>query len=125
VGINRPAPKLDPGEVQVWSRVANHVQGAKAAGGTLVVTDRRIVFEPSRIDKLTGAERWSCPRGAVSAVEAIDKDLLTPSAGGLRRRLGLRVNDWQAVFVVNKLDATMQELSALLGVPIAQPPGGR
>ena len=110
VGILNPRPKLEPGEKIMWKSLANHVAGPSymlygmqaAAGGQLVVTDRRAFFQPSRADRGIGAKRWECPTGDVGGIETVGKDVEI-FAGGMRDRLGIRTKDGLEVFVVNRL----------------------
>jgi hypothetical protein len=82
MGILNPSPKLDPAEALLWKARANHVEGPgyalygmrTAAGGQLIVTDRRIFFQPSRLDRAVAAKRWECPVGDVVSLETVGKD---------------------------------------------------
>jgi hypothetical protein len=87
-----------------------------AAGGQLIVTDRRIFFQPSRLDRAVAAKRWECPVGDVVSLETVGKDAEI-FAGGTRERLGIRTGDGLEVFVVSKLEQTMTQLRPLLGLP--------
>jgi hypothetical protein len=126
MGILNPRPKVEPGESILWQRRANYVAGPyytlygfkAAAGGQLVVTDRRVFFEPSRADKAVGAKRWERPLADTAGVDVVgpDGELF---AGGMRKRLGIRTTSGVEVFVVNKLDQTMAELTELLPPPPA------
>ncbi|HEV7771051.1 MAG TPA: hypothetical protein VGO66_10420 [Solirubrobacterales bacterium] len=121
MGIINPRPKLQPDEVLRWKARANHVEGPSyslygmesAAGGQLIATNRRIFFQPSRVDRATGAKRWELPLDAITGIEVIDRDG-EPFAGGMRKRLGIQVADGVEVFVVNRLEQKMAELRALL-----------
>src|SRR5262249_42947357 len=121
MGIINPKPKLEPGDNLVWKSLANHVDGPSytlygmqaAAGGQLVVTDRRMFFQPGRADRAIGAEAWTCPVGDVVGIETVGKDSEI-FAGGMRDRLGVRTKDGLAGFVVNKLEQTQNRLPPFL-----------
>jgi hypothetical protein len=120
VGLLNARPKLEPDEVLRWKARANHVEGPwyslygfqAAAGGQLIVTNRRIFFQPSRADRATGAERWDLPLGAITGIEVIDP-AGSAFAGGMRERLGIRTENGVEVFVVNRLAQRISELQAL------------
>ena len=120
MGILNPSPKLEPGEHLMWKRRANHVDGPSyalygmqsAAGGQLVVTDRRAFFLPSRADRAIGAKRWESPLGDIEAIETVEPDAEI-FAGGFRKRLGIRTNGGLEVFVVNRLEKTANQLRSL------------
>lgn len=121
MGIINPRPKLEPDEVLRWKARANHVEGPSyalygmksAAGGQLIVTNRRIFFQPGRADRATGAKRWELPLDAVAGIEVVARDG-EPFAGGMRKRLGIQSADGVEVFVVNRLEQKMAELHELL-----------
>src|SRR5262249_61809776 len=123
MGTLNPAPKLESGENLMWKSLANHVAGPSytlygmqaAAGGQLIVTDRRMFFQPGRADRAVGAKAWTCPLADVVGIETVGKDSEI-FAGGMRDRLGVRTKDGLEVFVVNKLQNTQNKLRALLGV---------
>jgi len=121
MGILNPRPKLESDEVLRWKARANHVEGPayslygmkSAAGGQLVATNRRIFFQPSRADRATGGKRWESALDAIAGLEVVEPDG-EPFAGGMRKRLGIRVAGGVEVFVVNRLEQKMAELQALL-----------
>ena len=113
MGVLQIRPKLDPGEQLRWKCLANRVVGKIDEGGQLVVTDRRVLFQPNRVDASLGHEGWECPLGGVTAVELVGRDG-SLFAGGVRKRLGLRTEESLEVFVVNRVKKKMAELNALL-----------
>jgi hypothetical protein len=121
MGMLNPRPKLEPGEHVMWQARANYVAGPyytlygfkAAAGGQLLVTDRRVLFQPSRADRAVGAKRWESPLDDAVGVETVDPDGEV-FAGGMRKRLGIRTTSGVEVFVVNKLEKTIAQLSQLL-----------
>ena len=45
-----------------------------SSSGHLAVTDRRVIFQPSRIDTLFRDKRWEQPREAVTGFEVVGRD---------------------------------------------------
>jgi hypothetical protein len=105
----------------MWKARANHVQGPgyalygmqSAAGGQLVITDRRAFFLPSRADRAVGANRWEIPLEDALGTEIVDKDLEI-FAGGRRQRLGIRTKAGLEVFVVPRLEKSRAQINELL-----------
>ena len=125
MGILNAPPKLEPGEALLWKAAANHVGGpsyvfwgmTSSSSGQLAVTDRRVFFQPSRVDTLFRQKRWERPLGAVIGVEIVNRgsrDGVDVFAGELRNRLGIRTEDGVEIFVVNRLEKRMVELQGLL-----------
>lgn len=115
MGILQIHPQLEPGEKLRWKCFANRVigRGAITAGGQLAVTDRRILFQPNRIDTALGREVWERPLDGVTGIESVGRSAAV-FAGGVRRRLGIQTEDGHEVFVVNRLKKKMSDLRALL-----------
>ncbi len=114
MGILNARPRLDDGEHLRWQSLANRVIGANVtAGGRLVVTDRRVFFQPNRIDKSLGRELWQCPPEAVTGIGTVGRDGRI-FAGGTRRRLGIHTAGGEEVFVVNRLRKKEAQLRELL-----------
>ncbi|MBF6176908.1 hypothetical protein [Nocardia otitidiscaviarum] len=115
MGIWTREPTLDDGENVTWRRPANRTQGGRAVGGTLYLTSTRLRFEPNRMDALMGGRSWSAPRTSVTAVgtEARTGGLFD---GGMRNRLRVDLREGAPeLFVVGKLDETIETLRAALG----------
>src|SRR5262245_43224371 len=111
MGILNGPPKLEPGEALLWKALANHVGGpsyvlwgmTSSSSGQLVVTDRRVFYQPSRVDTLFRQKRWERSLDAVMGVEIVDRgsrDGVDVFAGELRDRLGIRTEDGVEIFVV-------------------------
>ena len=95
------------GEEVAWSRAANRMQGSRAVGGKLFLTDQRILFCPHRVDGLLRGKPWSVDIGAVSeiGVEPKGSGKASKLGGGLRDRLRIRTADaGEDLFVVKKLE---------------------
>jgi hypothetical protein len=124
MGILHARPELEPGESLFWKAAANHVAGpsyalwgmTSSSSGRLVVTDRRVFFQPSRVDTLFRQRRWEKQLGAVTGVELIGRDGEEVFAGGMRERLGIRSADGVEVFVVNGLETKIAYLRNLYGL---------
>jgi hypothetical protein len=69
-----PDAPLEPGEVVVRTLMANHFLHGEARGGTLRVTNRRLVFRPHRYNvQLTP---WALPLSEVRALSSEGTNLL-------------------------------------------------
>jgi hypothetical protein len=110
--------QLRPGESLCWKAGAGRVRRAGTAGGLLVLTESRLFFQPNRIDSALGRRVWECPSGAVTAVEALERQPKAWFAGGMRRRLLIRTHDGVEAFVVNGLEGKMAELRDLLRLAV-------
>lgn len=114
MGILNTRPKLEPNEGVRWKSAANRVISPQmTSGGQLVVTDRRVLFQPNRFDAVIGRKPWECPIDAVAGVGTVGRDKAV-LAGGLRERLRIETADGVEVFVVNGLEKKMTELHDLL-----------
>lgn len=103
-------PKFEIGEAIRWESSAGRTLNRWiTSGGRLVITNRRVLFQPNRFDALTGKRPWECPLASVKGVQTVDRD---PSvlAGGMRERLGIQTTDGVEVFVVNNAATKVTEL---------------
>ncbi|MFJ6200209.1 hypothetical protein [Micromonospora sp. NPDC092111] len=74
---------MNPGEQRLHQAIANQLLGpSRTLGGRLVVTDSRVVFEPNRLDRLTGGRTWQ------TDAQAIRKVTETPGSKEAVRRYG-------------------------------------
>lgn len=95
------------GEDVSWSRLANRMQGSRAVGGKLFLTDQRILFCPHRVDGLLFGKPWSVELAAVSeiGVEPKGSGKASKFGGGMRDRLRIRTADGsEDLFVVKQLE---------------------
>lgn len=107
-------PKLEVGETIRWQSAAGRsLNRWITAGGRLIVTDRRVLFQPNRFDAATGKKPWECPLAAVTGFKEVDRDVTT-LAGGSRKRLGIQNPDGVEMFVVNDLEKKVIELREAL-----------
>ena len=67
MGVWVAAADLEPGEMVVHRSFANVLKGARAIGGQVTVTDRRVLFIPNRLDALTGGTRVEITRQDITA----------------------------------------------------------
>lgn len=114
MGIWTAQPRLGTGETVRWRSSAGRALSRWiTSGGQLVVTDRRLLFQPNRFDAATGKKPWELPLDQVVDIEPVDREL-TATAGGSRRRLGIKTSSGVEIFVVNNLMTKMDELRGLL-----------
>ena len=101
MGIFFKSPDVHAPEKVHWKKVANRTQGNRAVGGRLFLTERRLIFEPNRLDAATKGRSWSAP---LKSIAGVGKDAPTGSliSGGVRTRLRLDLDDGHSeYFVVN------------------------
>ncbi len=114
MGLWLAQPKLEADEAIRWqSSAGRSLNRWITSGGKLVVTNRRVLFQPNRFDAVTGKKPWECPLASVTGFEAVDRDL-TVLAGGMRKRLGIQTSDGVKIFVVNDLEEKVSELREIL-----------
>lgn len=114
MGLWVAQPKLEAAEEIRWkSSAGRSLNRWITSGGQLVVTNRRVMFQPNRFDMVIGRRPWKCPLASVTGFEAVDRDL-TVLAGGIRERLRIQTTDGAETFVVNKLKEKIAELQGLL-----------
>jgi hypothetical protein len=74
-----PAPvvELEPGERVLEEITANHFRGGEARGGKLLLTDRRLAFQPHRFN--VQLDTWSVPRSEVTGTRTAGLRMLIVS----------------------------------------------
>lgn len=108
-------PSLKPDEEIQWSAAATHPESSwYASGGKLIVTNRRMFFQPNRFDAAFGRGRWECPLDAIQGVESVPRDRTRILSGGARRGLGVATRGGLQTFVVNGLNEKLIQLTELL-----------
>lgn len=105
---------LVPRESLVWQVACNWQQAGVARGGRLGLTSQALVFEPNRLDRLTGGRgrRVSLSDIASVAVEpgGVAK---SPLSGGMRRRLRLNLKDGRAeLLLISDLGTRLRDVEA-------------
>jgi hypothetical protein len=114
MGLWLAQPKLEADETIRWqSSAGRSLNRWITSGGKLMVTNRRVLFQPNRFDTVTGKKPWECPVASVTGFETVDRDLAV-LAGGMRERLGVQTVDGTEIFVVNNLGKKVVELRELL-----------
>lgn len=113
MGIFFKPAQLAGDETLIWKKLANRTQGARAVGGRLFLTDRRLMFQPNRIDAVLRGRAWSTPLTLIERVGYEDPDGSLFSgglfSGGLRTRLRIDlVGGGTELFVVNGVDSAVQ-----------------
>jgi hypothetical protein len=94
---------MEQGENLIFERRANRTQGGIAHGGRLCLTNRRLVFEPHRVER--GLTRASDRTVRLSEIAAADVAPRTWGvfSGRLRQRLRIEVvHGSQELFVVSR-----------------------
>lgn len=105
---------LEPGEELIWERPANMAWRRGAVTGYLLLTERRVVFEPHRVEVLKGLKRWSAPLARIAAVGTQPRSY-NPFTGSLRPRLRLDMEDGSAeIFLVNDLASAVGDITRAL-----------
>ncbi|MEJ3403606.1 hypothetical protein WDJ51_02555 [Rathayibacter sp. YIM 133350] len=80
MGIWFPAVSMSAGERVLYKSAANSLRGWRTIGGQIIVTDRRLIFVPNRLDAMTGASRREIPLLGIHRVS-----IHAPSAEGVNR----------------------------------------
>jgi hypothetical protein len=104
-----PPPALEPNEREIATYRANRTQGSRAIGGHLLLTDRRVVFYPHKVDSATGARNWESALESISDVSMSDRGR-NPLNGSLRRRLKISCRDVNEHFVVSNGAAIVEAI---------------
>jgi hypothetical protein len=80
-------------------------------GGRLFLTNERLIFSPTIVDRLLKAKEWSCARSEVLAVTVAPRTTAQPLSGGMRHRLCVETSDGSVEqFVVNNVDQAVADL---------------
>ena len=116
MGVWVRGPALEQAETVLWRRAANRTQSdRRAVGGRLFLTASRLLFEPNRLDAVTGGESWSTPLASIRSVGVEARDG-NPLSGGLRARLRLDLVGGDAeLFVVNHVGDVVDVIRQAVG----------
>lgn len=108
---------IEPGETVVWTRLANHSLGARAVGGKLYLTDRRLLFRPHILERhFYSGKEWSAPRSELSGFEVKRRGGANPFNGSLRSRLRATLREGEPqLFVVWRPERDARQLNEALG----------
>ena len=108
-----PKIVLPAGETLVWRAGVNWTHQGLARGGHLALTSQALLFQPNRVDAVSGARTWRLPLAAVRSVGVQPVTWSDFFSGGLRRRMRLDLVDGSvALLVINKLDQRVREVGA-------------
>jgi len=105
---------LHDGEQEVETYRANRSQGSRAVGGHLLLTDRRVLFWPHRLDGSTGGKSWECDLVSITCVGVAERGN-NPFNGSMRRRLMIECDGATECFVVNAAESVARVLRAAAG----------
>ncbi len=116
MGVWIAKPKLGADERICWQSPAGRsLNRWITSGGTLVVTNRRLLFQPNRFDTFTGKSTWACPLDSATGIAVVDRDP-TVLSGGMRKRIEIQTSDGTQIFVVNQVDEKAKALRKLLNL---------
>ena len=107
-----PRPDLPTGERLLRTWHANWLRRGVARGGTLNLTDHRLLFQPNTVEALIGlrAESWDWSQLGGTELVRGRRRIAT-----WRRRMGVVLADGEVLeFVVWDPEAAVRELTALL-----------
>ena len=112
-----PDPPLEEGEFVKLGIRGNWSRKGFARGGTLVLTDRRLIFTPNSLEVSTGLKVAAWAASTIETVDVAPRGW-HPFSGSLRRRLriGLRGGSPE-FFVVADVHRVAQKITALLRAP--------
>jgi len=93
---------------------ANLTRNGIARGGSLTITDRRLVFQPSNFEAMLRVKPHSWPLDQIARVGTAPQGR-GPFSGAWVQRLALQMNDGaEALLVVPDVDEVVREIEALI-----------
>ena len=98
-GLTWPPPTLLPRERVLLEERANWSRRGVARGGTLLATERRLLFVPNSVEASIGLTEASWDRSEVASVAVVRRGW-SPLSGALRQRLGVTLSDGTEIFFV-------------------------
>ena len=97
------------GEIVRWSGLANRIQGNRAVGGKLFLTNYRFLFNPHLIDYIFFGKKWNVNLQEVLMISKEPSDGANPFNGSLRARLKIDMRDGRTeLFIVNKVNHVIE-----------------
>ncbi len=115
IGLWFSAPDLLPGEVVEFIAVANHLTGKRSVGGQVTVTNRRLLFLPKRLDRMTGGREIEAPRSEITDTRVLEPGRQAVRSRGLaaalRAQLAVEWGEQSAVLVVMNVKALQSALT--------------
>lgn len=110
-----PPPASNADEHLIFTVPANWSQGGLARGGSLDLTNQRLLFRPNSVESAIGLGPPSWPRPSITGVSVARRGC-NPFSGALRRRLRVEFADGtDALFVVSDVESVRRQLSTALG----------
>lgn len=114
MGLIVRSPPLAVGEIVQSTFAANMAQESRVVGGRLFVSNKRLIFEPHRLDRWTGGEAWSSNLDDIAEVQIEGRSGSLDSKGiptALRRRLRIsEVDGRSSLFLVHDLERRRKEI---------------
>lgn len=109
--------RLDPRERLRWQVACNWSQRGIARGGRLALTSQALVFEPNRLDGVTGGKAMRIPLNKVKSVSVEPGGLPRASPfGGIRPRMRLELIDGSTeLILLNNLERRIADVRSLSG----------
>ena len=104
-GLVVPEPTFEEREEVRWEARANHFQAKiRAVGGRLYLTDRRLIFTPTKFEKRIRGQLWSMRLA----------DLESAKVGSMRFIQLLTKDGSRQRFVVYEKEAVVEKLNAAI-----------
>lgn len=114
LNLNWQAPALEVDEAVILTVPANLVLYGVARGGNLVLTNRRLIFQPNSFEAWLRMKPRSWTRDSITAV-GVARRGANLFGGALKRRLRLSLGDSGVLrFVVPRADETASQIAGLL-----------
>jgi len=112
-GLDWPRSDLPEGEALLLEQRANWSRRGVARGGTLLVTESRVIFEPNSYEASIGLAQTAWSREEIAAADVAHRGW-NPISGALRRRLRLTLGDGTVLlFVVANPSSVITELDPM------------
>lgn len=110
-GLQWPRPNVPEGEALLLEQRANWSRRGIARGGTLFLTESRVLFEPNSREASIGLAGVEWPREELASADMAPRGW-NPFSGALRRRLRLtKRNGTALLFVVEDPASIIAELN--------------
>lgn len=108
--------QLLPGEQLLWQVACNWEQRGVARGGQLGLTSQALIFEPNRLDGLTGGRSRRVPLADIASVGVEAGGVpKSPVSGGIRRRMKLELaNGARELLLVSDLDTRIRDVESAI-----------
>ena len=105
-------PKLEPGETVTYMASANRLSSQRMLGGKVLITDRRVMFYPNRMDSLLRGKSIDLPIADVKSIRTNPRGWQSIK----QRGLGALIRDQVEIEgVTETLIVTVSNPNALIG----------